>query len=91
MAVIEPGVTYGQLQDALAKEGMTLSTSLRPRASKSVLTSVLEVEQGLNCLHQFNYTEPIRCTEVTFGDGQSDFHRRSRKRKKGPANTMGTG
>lgn len=73
MAVIEPGVTYGQLQEALAKEGMTLSTSLRPRANKSVLTSVLEVEPRLNCLHQFNYTEPIRCTEVTFGDGNQIF------------------
>lgn len=73
MAVIEPGVTYGQLQEALAKEGMTLSTSLRPRANKSVLTSVLEIEPRLNCLHQFNYTEPLRCTEVTFGDGNTIF------------------
>lgn len=73
MAVIEPGVTYGQLQEALAKEGMTLSTSLRPRANKSVLTSVLDVEPRLNCLHQFNYTEPVRCTEVTFGDGNQVF------------------
>lgn len=73
MAIIEPGVTYGQLQEALAKEGMTLSTSLRPRANKSVLTSVLEVEPRLNCLHQFNYTEPVRCTETTFGDGNQIF------------------
>ena len=73
MAIIEPGVTYGQLQEALAKEGLTLSTSLRPRANKSVLTSVLEVEPRLNCLHQFNYTEPVRCTEVTFGDGNQIF------------------
>lgn len=73
MAVVEPGVTYEQLQEALAKEGMTLSTSLRPKANKSVLTSVLEVEPRLNCLHQFNYTEPIRCTEVTFGDGNQIF------------------
>jgi FAD/FMN-containing dehydrogenase len=73
MAIIEPGVTYGQLQEALAIEGMTLSTSLRPRANKSVLTSILEVEPRLNCLHQFNYTEPIRCTEVTFGDGNQIF------------------
>ncbi len=73
MVVIEPGVTYGQLQEALAKEGMTLSTSLRPRANKSVLTSVLEAEPRLNCLHQFNYTEPLRCTEVTFGDGNQIF------------------
>ncbi len=73
MVVIEPGVTYGQLQDALAKEGMTLSTSLRPRKNKSVVTSVLEVEPRLNCLHQFNYTEPVRCTEVTFGDGNQIY------------------
>ncbi|HHU05774.1 MAG TPA: FAD-binding oxidoreductase [Clostridiales bacterium] len=73
MCVIEPGVTYGELQEALAKEGMTLSTSLRPRANKSVLTSVLEVEPRLNCLHQFNYVEPLRCTEVTFGDGIQMF------------------
>lgn len=73
MCIIQPGVTYGQLQEALAKEGMTLSTSLRPRANKSVVTSVLEVEPRLNCLHQFNYTEPVRCTEVTFGDGNQMF------------------
>lgn len=73
MVVIEPGVTYGQLQEALAKEGMTLSIPLKPRINKSVLTSVLEVEPRLNCLHQFNYTEPVRCTEVTFGDGNQIF------------------
>jgi len=73
MAVIEPGVTYGQLQEELAKEGLTLATSLAPRANKSVLTSVLEIEPRLNCVHQFNYTEPLRCTEVTFGDGNQIF------------------
>lgn len=73
MCIVEPGVTYGELQAALAKEGMTLSTCLRPKATKSVLTSVLEVEPRLNSLHQFNYTEPLRCTEVTFGDGNQIF------------------
>lgn len=73
MAIVEPGVTYGQLQEALAKEGLTLATSLAPRANKSVLTSVLEIEPRLNCVHQFNYTEPLRCTEVTFGDGNQIF------------------
>jgi len=73
MVIVEPGVTYGQLQEALKKEGLTLPTSLAPRANKSVLTSVLEVEPRLNCVHQFNYTEPLRCTEVTFGDGNRIF------------------
>lgn len=69
MAIVEPGVTYGELQAELAKKGMTLSTSLAPRATKSVLTSVLEVEPRLNPFHQWNYTDPLRCTEVTWGDG----------------------
>lgn len=73
MVVIEPGVTYGQLQEALAKEGLTLPSSLAPKAKKSVLTSVLEMEPRLNSVHQFNYTEPLRCTEVTFGDGHSIY------------------
>jgi len=73
MVIVEPGVTYGQLQEALAKEGMMLSMPLRPKANKSVVTSCLEIEPRLNCLHQFNYTEPIRCTEVTFGDGNQIF------------------
>ena len=73
MVIVEPGVTYGQLQEALAKEGLTLPTSLAPKANKSVLTSVLEMEPRLNSVHQFNYTEPLRCTEVTFGDGNSIY------------------
>ena len=73
MAVVEPGVTYDQLQKALAEEGLTLATSIRPRGTKSVLTSVLEMEPRLNCVHQFNYTEPLRCSEVTFGDGNQIF------------------
>ncbi|HRX08265.1 MAG TPA: FAD-binding oxidoreductase [Candidatus Limiplasma sp.] len=73
MAIVEPGVTYEQLLPALAKEGMTLSVPLTPKANKSVVTSVLEIEPRLNVLHQFNYTEPIRCTEVTYGDGNQIY------------------
>jgi len=73
MAVVEPGVTYGELQFALALEGMCLSVPLAPRSSKSVLTSVLDLEPRLNALHQWNYTDPLRCTEVTWGDGNRMF------------------
>lgn len=69
IAIVEPGVTYGELQDALAKEGMTLSTSLAPRATKSVLASVLDMEPRLNSLHQWNFVDPLRCTEVVWGEG----------------------
>jgi FAD/FMN-containing dehydrogenase len=73
MTVVEPGVTYGELQEALAKEGLTLSTSLAPKKTKSVLTSVLEVEPRLNSNHQWNYHDPLRCMEVTWGDGNLMF------------------
>lgn len=73
MAVIEPGVTYEELNAALAKEGMTVSMCLAPRANKSVIASLLEIEPRLNANHQWGYTEPLRCTEVTWGDGNRMF------------------
>ncbi len=36
-AIVEPGVTYAQIQAALAKEGMHLSMPLAPRKNKSVV------------------------------------------------------
>jgi FAD/FMN-containing dehydrogenase len=73
MTVVEPGVTYGELQEALAKEGLTLSMPLAPRATKSVMTSILEVEPRLNANHQWQYHDPLRCMEVVWGDGNSMF------------------
>ncbi len=69
VAVIEPGVTHAQLQAELAKQNLTLPTSLAPRAGKSVLTSLLETEPRLNALHQWCFLDPLRCVEVTWGDG----------------------
>ena len=48
VALIEPGVTFSQLQPELAKQGMRLSMPLLPRASKSVLGSLLEREPIMN-------------------------------------------
>jgi FAD/FMN-containing dehydrogenases len=73
IAYVEPGVTYGELQAALAKEGMRLPTALAPRATKSVIASVLEVEPRLNPHTQWNYAEPLRCLEVVWGDGNKMF------------------
>jgi FAD/FMN-containing dehydrogenase len=73
MAVVEPGVTYGELQSALAKEGLCVSVPLRPRANKSVVASVLDMEPRLNALHQWNFIDPLRCTEVVWGDGNRMF------------------
>ena len=69
IAVIEPGVTYGELNAALAKEGLTVSMPLMPREGKSVIGSLLESEPRLNALHQWCNLDPLRCVEVTWGDG----------------------
>jgi hypothetical protein len=70
MVIIEPGVTYTQLQPALAEQGLRLSTPLLPRQSKSVIASLLEREPTL--IPKYNYTlpEPLRCLEVVWGNGE---------------------
>ncbi len=73
ICIIEPGVTYGELQKALAKEGLTLSSSIAPRSTKSVITSVLESEPRLNGLCQWEFFDPLRCVEVVWGDGNRMF------------------
>jgi FAD/FMN-containing dehydrogenase len=70
MAIIEPGVTYAQLQSELAKHGLTLSSPLAPRANKSVLGALLEREPITAPRFQWAMLDPLRCTEVVWGDGQ---------------------
>lgn len=73
IAVIEPGVTYEELSEALAKEGLYLSMPLAPRRGKSVVSSLLNVEPRRDAAKQWNYIDPLRCMEVTWGDGERMF------------------
>lgn len=70
MVVIEPGVTYTQLQPALAEQGLRLSTPLLPRQSKSVIASLLEREPTLVPKYNHTLPEPLRCLEVVWGNGE---------------------
>jgi FAD/FMN-containing dehydrogenase len=70
MVLIEPGVTYGQLQTELAKSGLRVSSPLRPKAGKSVIGSLLEREPIVIPRYQWAMLDPLRCTEVIWGDGQ---------------------
>ncbi len=69
-AIIEPGVTFPQIQTALAKEGMKLSMPLAPRANKSVVASLLEREPTLIPRYQWMIPEPLRNTEIVWGNGE---------------------
>jgi len=70
VAMIEPGVTYHQLQPELAREGLRLSMPLNPRINKSVVASLLEREPTLIPGQQWASLDPLRCTEIIWGDGQ---------------------
>jgi len=70
MVLIEPGVTYSQLQPALAEQGLRLSMPLLPRQSKSVITSLLEREPRLVPKYSYTLPEPLRCLEVVWGNGE---------------------
>lgn len=69
VAMIEPGVTYGELILALAKEGLAAHMPLVPRSTKSVIGSVLEREPITMPRHHWDASDPMLCIEVVFGDG----------------------
>jgi FAD/FMN-containing dehydrogenase len=70
MALIEPGVTYSQLQPELAKEGLRLTSPLLPRAGKSVVAGLLERQPTLVPRYQWAILDPLRCLELVWGNGQ---------------------
>lgn len=69
LALIEPGVTYTQLQPKLQQEGLRIITPLLPRANKSVIASLLEREPVMSPRYQWNLLEPLRSLEIVWGNG----------------------
>ncbi len=69
VAMVEPGVTFGELQSALEKAGLCAYMPLAPRSSKSVIGSMLEREPITIPSHHWDSTDPLLCTEVVFGTG----------------------
>lgn len=71
VALIEPGVTFGELQAAAASEGLKVLMPLVPRATKSVLASYLEREPITIPKYHWDMTDPLLCIEVVFGTGDT--------------------
>ena len=67
-ALLEAGVTFGELRDELAKQGMQPLNTLLPRKDKSIITSVLEREPVLTCKTECD--EPVRTMEWVWGTGE---------------------
>jgi FAD/FMN-containing dehydrogenase len=69
LAMIEPGVTFGQLQEALKREGLSAYMPLLPRATKAVIGSLLEREPVTMPAQHWDSTDPLLCVECVFGTG----------------------
>jgi hypothetical protein len=73
LALIEPGVTYTQLQPELQKEGLRVVMPLLPRGNKSVIASLLEREPVMSPRYQWNLLEPLRSLEIVWGNGDKFY------------------
>jgi hypothetical protein len=69
VAMVEPGVTFGELIPALEKEGIRLNMPLLPRKTKTVVGSLLEREPVIMPKYQWDISDPLACVEVIFGSG----------------------
>ncbi len=81
VAMIEPGVTFGQLKEAVDSLGLRMLTPLLPRTTKSVLASELEREPITTPKYHWDMNDPLLCTEVWFGSGSSSEPARPRARE----------
>ena len=69
VAMVEPGVTFGDLKPEVEKQNMRLMLPLAPRATKSIVGSYLEREPILVPKYHWDMSDPLCCTEVIFGTG----------------------
>jgi FAD/FMN-containing dehydrogenase len=69
VAMVEPGLTFGELIAATAEEGIRLNIPLLPRKTKTVIGSLLEREPVVMPTYQWDISDPLACVEVIFGSG----------------------
>ncbi len=69
VAMVEPGVTFGELIPAVEKENLRLNMPLLPRGSKSVVASILEREPVVMPKYQWDMSDPLACAGLFFGTG----------------------
>ncbi len=69
VCVVEPGVTFGELQEELKKQGLRIAQPLCPRSTKSVIS--VHWERVPNTLPKYHWdaADPLASTEVMLGSG----------------------
>ncbi len=69
VALVEPGVSFGALQEEAQREGLRVAMPLAPRKTKSVVGSLLEREPTMMPKYHWDMSDPMCCIEVIFGTG----------------------
>lgn len=70
VCMIEPGVTYAELLQALEPHGLTVPAPLSPRRGKSVVASIMDREPSTWPNRQWDSGDPVASTEFVFGNGE---------------------
>ena len=70
VAMVEPGVTFGELIPAAEKAGIRLNMPFLPKKSKTVVASLLEREPVLMPKYQWDISDPLADLEIVFGNGE---------------------
>jgi FAD/FMN-containing dehydrogenase len=70
VALVEPGVTFGELDAALARVGLRAMTPLARRKSKSVVAAYLDRVPTLVPRAQWDLSDPLLCIETVMGSGK---------------------
>lgn len=73
VAIVEPGLTFAELDGLLAPHGLRTFKPLLPRAGKSVIASHLEREPLLVAREHWDVLDPFGAGEIIFGSGER-FH-----------------
>jgi FAD/FMN-containing dehydrogenase len=71
VALVEPGVTFAELQAALKEKGLSCYMPFAPRSSKSVVGSMLERQPITMPNDHFDASDPMLCAEIVFGTGDT--------------------
>jgi FAD/FMN-containing dehydrogenase len=69
VAMIEPGVTFGELGPQLEAAGLRINMPFLPRREKSVVGSLLARDPVTMPCYQWDIGDPLDCLEVVFGSG----------------------
>lgn len=70
VVLLEAAVTFPQLREALAQQGLRPMLPLCPRPGKSALTAYLEREPIIYPRFQWDLSDPLLCIETIFGTGE---------------------